>query len=214
VKRRQARDDARRIALGFATIALVAPLLAGCDIGSARKDPLELEAQRLETEKAELTRELEQVQTENVELAEQVKTLSALPEGKRLDLYKLTDVRISKYTNFYDKDGDGIREKLIVYVQAIDTSGDIVKAAGSVDVQLWNLNNPSDQALLGQWQVDPNELHKLWFSTMISASYRLTFDTPTSLDILADPLTVKVAFTDYLTGETFRTQEAIDPKRD
>lgn len=214
MKRRQAKDDARRIVLRLATTALVPLLLMGCGIGSERKDPLEIEAQKLETEKADLARELEQVKTENIELTEQVKALSALPEGRRLDPYKLTRVRISKYTNFYDKNSDGIREKLIVYVKAIDTQGDIVKAAGTVDVQLWNLNNPNGQALLGQWQVDPNELHKLWFSTMLSASYRLTFDTPAALDTLAEPLTVKVAFTDYLTGETFRAQEAIDPKRE
>ncbi len=212
MKRRQAKENARTIVLRLATTALVPLLLMGCGIGSERKDPLEIEAQKLEAEKAELTRELQQCQAENIQLAEQVKALSAIPEGKRLDPYKLTGVRIGKYSNFYDKTGDGIHEKLIVYIKATDTNGDIVKAAGAVNVQLWNLNNPSDEALLGQWQVDPNELHKLWFSTIVSASYRLTFDTPAALDTLAEPLTVKVAFTDYLTGETFHVQKAIDPR--
>ena len=93
MRRRQARDNARRIALGFATFAL-APLLVGCGIGSARKDPLELEARQLQTEKAELMQELEQCKAKIVQLVEQIKALSAIPGDKRLDPYKLTAVRV------------------------------------------------------------------------------------------------------------------------
>jgi hypothetical protein len=188
-------------------------LLAGCGIGSARKDPLEIKVQNIEMEKTELMRDLQQCKTENVLLTEQIKALSALGADRSLAVYKLKDIRITKYSNFYDKNDDGRREKLIVYIQPLDTAGDIVKAAGTVDVQLWNLNNLNGQALLGQWQVDPTELHKEWFNAMISSSYRLTFDTPASLDVLAEPLTVKVTFTDYLTGEIFRSQQVIDPTR-
>lgn len=209
----QFKHDARPIALGLLITALASLLLAGCGIGSARKDPLEIKVQKIEMEKADLTRQLEQGKAEIVRLVEQIKALSAVGPDKRIDLYRLTDVRITRYSNFYDKNNDGLREKLIVYMQPIDPDGDVVKAAGTVHVQLWNLNNPDGQALLGQWQIDPNELRKMWFSTLISSSYRLVFDTPPALDVLADPLTVKATFTDYLTGETFRTQEAIDPRQ-
>lgn len=211
VESRKPRHHARTVALGF--LMTMMTLLAGCGIGSERKDPLEIKVQNIEMEKTELMRDLQQCKAENVQLTEQIKALSALGADRSLAVYKLTDIRITRYSNFYDKNNDGKREKLIVYIQPLDTAGDIVKAAGTVDVQLWNLNNLTGQALLGQWRVDPNELHKNWFSALISSSYRLTFDTPEALDVLAEPLTVKVTFTDYLTGEIFRTQAAIDPRK-
>ncbi len=87
------------------------------------------------------------------------------------------------------------------------------KAAGVVAIQLWNLNKPSEQALLGQWQVQPQELHDLWFRSLVTG-YRLTFDAPGGAEVLAVPTTVKVAFTDYLTGRTLSAQHVIEPGAD
>ena len=193
---------------------LVAVLATGCGIGSERKAPAEIKVQQIAREKTELMRDLQQAKAENQQLAEQIKALSVFPEDKPLNPYRLQRVKITRYSNFYDKDNDGKRVKLIVYVEPVDLDGDAVKAAGTVDVQLWNLNNLNGQAMLGQWQVDPNDLRKLWYDTLVSANYRLTFDAPPELDVLAEPLTVKVTFTDYLTGEIFRDQYAINPRLD
>jgi hypothetical protein len=193
-------------------LMLVALLAAGCGIGSERKAPAQIKVQQIAQEKTELMRDLQQVRAENQQLAEQIKALSVFPEDKPVNPYKLKRVKITRYSNFYDKDNDGKREKLIVYVEPVDLDGDAVKAAGTVDVQLWNLNNLNGQAMLGQWRIDPNDLRKLWYDTLVSANYRLVFDAPPELDVLAEPLTVKVTFTDYLTGEIFRDQYAIDPR--
>jgi len=164
---------------------LVAVLATGCGIGSERKAPAEIKVQQIAREKTELMRDLQQAKAENQQLAEQIKALSVFPEDKPLNPYRLQRVKITRYSNFYDKDNDGKREKLIVYVEPVDLDGDAVKAAGTVDVQLWNLNNLNGQAMLGQWQVDPNDLRKLWYDTLVSANYRLTFDAPPELDVLS-----------------------------
>ncbi len=187
--------------------------LAGCGIGSARKTPSELRAEKLAREKAELVGEVQQYRAEIEQLRTQIQALSALPKGERENPYKLTAVRIARTTNFYDTNNDGRREKLIVYIQPIDTQGDIVKAAGTVDVQLWDLNLPNGQAQLGHWQVGPTELHRLWFDFLVTG-YRLTFDRPKSLKVLSEPLTIRITFTDYLTGESFRDQRVIEPQLD
>ena len=190
---------------------LTAILLSGCGIGSERKHPMELKVEALQREKAEVARDLEQCQVENVQLQERVKAMVALPKGNHEDPYKLTSIRIARYTGFYDKDGDGRREKLLVYLQPIDESGDIIKAAGAVHVQLWNLEDPNGAVLLGQWRVQPAELRKLWISALVS-EYRIPFDASLTPELLARPLTVKVAFTDFLTGEIFREQQVIQPR--
>ena len=188
-------------------------LLSGCGIGVERKSPAQMRAEKLELQKAALTGDIQQYQAEIEQLRAQVRSLSALPEDESNNPYEVMKIRISRLSNFFDKDSDGRQEKLVVYVQPVDVEGDVIKAAGTVAVQLWNLNSPTDQALLGQWKVEPAELRKLWFDS-ITTSYRLTFDRPEELDVFSEPLTVRVAFTDYLTGETFRTQQVIEPKLD
>jgi hypothetical protein len=187
-------------------------LTTSCDVGSARKRPLEIKAQQIAREKTELTRDLEQCKAENAQLLDQIKALSALPSGSHINPYKIMRIQISRYSNFYDRNNDGIREKLIVYLQPIDEDGDVFKAAGTADVQLWNLNDLAGQALLAQWRVEPAQLRKLWFKTLVSTGYRLMFDAPESVGLLTEPLTVKVTFTDYLTGEVFSVQDVVDPR--
>lgn len=200
------------MACNVAAVALLGVFASGCGIGSERKTPVEIKTQQIAREKTELMRDLQQVRAENAQLAEQIKALSVLAPDDRVNPYELKRIKITRYSNFYDKNDDGKREKLIVYIEPIDIDGDAIKAAGTVDVQLWNLNSLNGQALLRQWRVEPNELRKLWYDTLVSSSYRLTFDAPEELDVLAEPLTVRVTFTDYLTGEIFRDQYVIDPR--
>lgn len=200
--------QARGICLALA-IASILP--AGCGIGSTRKDPLELKVRDLTREKAELAADLERCRIEAAQLQQRVAAMAALPQDGRPNPYKLTSIRISGFTGFYDKDEDGTHEKLLVYLQPVDENGDIVKAAGTVSVRLWNLDDPGERAVVGQWEVQPLQLRTLWFSALVS-SYRLPFDAPVTPELLARPLTVQVAFTDYLTGETFHDQHVIKPR--
>ena len=184
----------------------------GCENGKS-KSLLQEKIDTLTQEKIKLTSQVEQSETENQQLKKQIHVLSGLPsEVKPKEIYDLQRVKITRLTNFYDKDKDGKKEKLIVYLQPLDADGDIIKAAGSVDVQLWDLNKKNGQAMLGDWHTGPDELKKLWFATIITTNYRLTFDVADKIDSFEEPLTVKVAFTDYLTGKVFEEQKVIKPR--
>ena len=186
-------------------------IAVGCE-SAGRKSLIEENAE-LELETAQLKSRLEQSETKNEQLKKQIQTLSGLPAEVRLEnLYELQRIKIGRYTNFYDKDKDGKKEKLIVYIQPIDREGDLIKAGGTVDVQLWDLNSPqANQALLGQWHVEPDELKKLWFVTIMTSNYRLIFDVAEEISEFKEPLTVKVTFTDYLSGKVFKEQKVIKP---
>ena len=173
---------------------------------------MEEQINALRTESSQLQSQIERSRTEAKQLKKQLEVLSGLPQEKLQNLYRLQKVKIGGYTNLYDKNKDGKKEKLIVYIQPIDEEGDIIKAAGAVDVQLWDLNKDSGHALLGQWHVKPDELKKLWFATWLTINYRLTFDVADKIDRFDDPLTVKVTFTDYLSGKVFKEQKLIKPR--
>jgi outer membrane murein-binding lipoprotein Lpp len=184
-------------------------LVTGC-ANPDKKETYDVQIEQLTQEKTQLQKQIEQSEKENDQLRQQVQVLSGLPEEVKLEnLNQLENIKIGRYTGFFDKDEDGRKEKLIVYIHPTDEQGNALKAAGTAEVQLWDLNKTNGQAMLGQWKVEPDELKKLWFETLVSTYYRLTFDVADIVDNLKEPLTVKVTFTDYLTGKVFNEQKVI-----
>jgi len=196
------------------TIVIAASLMAAA-VGCQEKNAAPSWAERLVTlrqDKEQFARQLKTCHTENEQLKKQLQRLARLPSDVKFEnLNCVQTVEIGRYTGFYDKDNDDRKEKLIVYIQPIDPTGDIVKAAGSVQVQLWDLNKKAANALLGQWRVEPEELKKLWFATLLTINYRLTFDVEALIEQIEEPVTVKIAFTDYLTGKVFTDQKPVAP---
>ena len=187
----------------------------GCENQGAKTSQADKQIQQLTAEKADLQNQLEQVRAENNQLLKQAETLSKLPGEKRADaLYHIKSVRIGRFTNIYDESktpGQTGKKNLVVYIEPLDETGDAVKAGGAVEVQLWDLSNKQDDARLAQWQVEPDQLKKLWLGGMFSSGYRLSFDVAGIVEKFDKPLTVKVNFTDYLSGGTFTEQLVITP---
>ena len=186
--------------------------LAGCD-NAYTESPLQERVETLTIQQKQLESRLEQSAAENEQLQKRIHTLSGLPEQlKGENLYRLQNVEIGKYTGFFDKDKDGTKEKLIVYIEPIDEQGDLIKAAADVEVELWDLSKTDGSALLAKWPVvKPDELKNLWFASMVKVNYRLTFDITDKVTSFDEPLTVKVTFTDYLSGKVFKKQKVINP---
>jgi hypothetical protein len=190
------------------TAGCLLAIAAGCESSNPAK-----EAKTLRQEKTDLQGQLKQSKSETEQLKNQVNVLSKLPSEARIeDLYDLQKIKITRYTNLYDKNKDGKKEKLIVYIQPIDEQRDIVKATGTVDVELWDLNKGDGQAQLGQWHVTPSELKTLWFATLITINYRLPFDVSDKITGKEKELVVKVTFTDYPSGKVFKEQKIIRPR--
>lgn len=186
--------------------------IVGCQKNN-ESEPLLVKIEQLTQEKTQLQEDLTQSNSEREQLRKQLQVLSGLPEDVKLDsLYRLQRVKIHRYTDVLDEDKDGTMEKLVVYLQPIDDQGDVIKAAGAVNVQLWDLNQASGEALLGQWSVDADELKKHWITFLVT-NYRLTFDLTEKIERLERPLTAKVTFTDYLSGKVFSEQRIIEPEK-
>ncbi len=187
--------------------------VAGCGSPAISKNPLAEQVDTLTQDKRELTRQIEQLESKNKALQKQITTLHGLADDVKLkDLCDVQRVKITKYTNLFDKDKDGKKETLIVYLQPIDQDGDIVKVAGVVDIQLLDLKKDQGPVLLGKWRVTPPQLRKLWFSALLKTHYRLTFDVSDKVDSFEKPLTVTATFTDYLSGKVFEEQKLIKPR--
>ncbi len=153
------------------------------------------------------------LQAENEQLRQQVATLSEMPESIRnTPLYNLKAVKLGNYSGFYDKDDDDSKESLIVYVKPIDDDGDVIKAIGQVEVELWDLNDGPDEALLGQWSLEPAELKEQWYASFGQLNYRLVSKVANEIEGRSGPFTVKVTFADVAYGKVFHDQAVIELK--
>ncbi len=190
--------------------SLLLLFLAACQPAQIDKTPSEIE--KLKIRNSELADSLRQCDKHVEQLDGQIQALRNFgPDFKTGDIYNLQKINITRYTNLYDNDQDGKKETLMVYIQPMDEYGDVIKATGLVDVQLWDLDKKDSQAILGQWKVTPPELKRLWFATLITVNYRLSFNAAGMVEKFDHPLTVKVKFTDYLSGKTFEEQKVIKP---
>jgi len=201
----------------FVVSLIVLAFAFGCDGGSKPGKPsLSQEVEKLSEQKTELQSRMEQMRGENEQLKKEVETLSSLPGDKRAEaIYHLKAVRISGYSNIFNenKAAGSPEKKLVVYVQPEDETGDVIKAAGAVEIQLWDLNKKESDAMLGQWRIEPNELKKLWLQTMMATGYRFSFDVTKLVDKFDKPLTIRMTFTDYLSGRVFTEEHIIRPPK-
>ncbi|MBC8378784.1 MAG: hypothetical protein H8E62_06385 [Planctomycetes bacterium] len=187
------------------TLAVV--LCGGCGNGA---NPLLTDIDNLKSENTELSLKVESLQQENTQLAGQVNTLSALDKDVRLDsLDTLDEIRIAKRTGLYDKDKDGTRETLVVYIEPLDTTQDFIKAVGTAQVELWDLDADPAAAKLAEWSLTPEQLHPLWGGNIFAGYYRLSFPIANIVTGQAKELTVKVTFTDMLSGKVLGDQTTI-----
>jgi FtsZ-binding cell division protein ZapB len=186
-------------------------VLTSCNRNEKEAQLLE-EVQQLKDENSKLASRIEQSESQKKVLQKRVQVLSSLPEEvKSESLYTLEQIKLGRFTDFFDKDHDGKKETLIVYIQTIDDQGDKVKAIGTAQVELWDLDKPDGQAMLGSWKRGPQELKKLWYATMFTINYRLTFDIAEIVEDFDKSYTLKVKFTDYMSGQTFEDQKVIEP---
>ena len=192
------------IALLFTTVTFS----AGCSESTKVADWDQIT--ELTGERNLLRQRVGQLEGENEELREQIKTLSSLDRNVQMEvLNQLNRIEVGSRSGIYDKDRDGDVEKLIVYIRPFDDHGDAFKAPGKVEVELWDLNAPSEKAKLGQWVIEPAELKTLWSSVVITNYYRLAFDVGDIVTAGQQELTVKVKFTDYITGRVFNEQRVV-----
>ncbi len=184
---------------------------SGCENGGELPS-LRDEFEAMSLERTELKRQVEQLQSENEELTGRIEQLAGFDVGVKSEaLPELDRIELGRRTGLYDKDGDGRKDRLVVYISPYDTTADTIKAPGSVRISLWDLNAGSEGAKLGEWQISGGELKGAWAGTFLTNYYRLTLDAGRYLTGDEGELTLNVSFTDYIGGKVLTAQKVIKP---
>ncbi|AQT70108.1 hypothetical protein STSP2_03312 [Anaerohalosphaera lusitana] len=188
-------------------IIVSAVVMTGC--GNGARSSLYDKVDQLQSQNQELTKQVQHLEQQNEKLSERVDTLLAVgPEARASALPALDRIELSSRSGIYDKDNDDKAESLVVYIQPHDEAGDPFKAPGSVEVQLWDLQADASDAMVGRWQIKPDQLKEMWAGTFMTNYYRLKFDL--GFQPADDKeYTAKVTFKDYLSGTVFREQAVV-----
>ncbi len=200
----------RSIILTATFYALMTLCIAGCgDIG---KNPLWQQVDSKQEETNRLQLQVQQLQQENEDYRKRLETLSKMDKETRLEAINTLDrIEIAKRSGLTDENSDGKKDTLIIYLKPFDTHGDPIKFTGKVRVELWDLNSAADKAMLYGWDIAPEQLAKMWSSTFLTSYYRLRFEVADKIAGRDKELTVKVEFTDFVSGRVLREQAIVQP---
>ena len=139
--------------------------------------------------------------------AEQIRTLQALGDKRLEMLFRVTEIKLGRYTAGVDLDDaegdDGVR----VYVSPRDDDGHTLKAAGAIRIQLFDLAAKPKDSLLGAFDFPAEGIGEHFYSGFLANHYK--FDCRWKNAPAHDEITVRVVFTDYLTGKKFTAQKVV-----
>ena len=114
-------------------------------------------------------------------------------------------IEIASLSGGDDYDGKPGDDGVTVYLRPLDRDGDAVKVAGDIRVQLYDLENPSDQNLIGEYYVPVDQVAQCWYGRL--ATYHYTIRCPWQTGPPAhDQITIRATFVDYLTQRAMTAQ--------
>ncbi len=168
----------------------------------------ENQTQKLREQNEKLTQQLVDCQHQLIMQKTQIENLQKFGRNRLEDMIRLERITLEKLTGGYDSNHDGYDDGIVVYLQPIDTDGHIVKVAGSVKVKLFSLD--SKPRLIGRIELTPSQLRKTWIGSLWTNHY--TIKCPFSITPKTTDITVRVEFTELLTGKTFVAQKRVQVK--
>ena len=188
---------------------LMAALMPGCN-GS--KTPAKETLITLEQENARLQRKIIDQEKQIEQLQTQIANLRGLPIEEMAQLIQVTRIEFGRFTRALDRDEDGFDDGIIVYLHTLDHEGDRIKSAGTVQLELWDLTETQGNQKLGQWLYDKTELGDYWLYGPLTYHFKFELDWPEPMQPGNKNLTLKLTFSDTLTGKVFELQQLIEAR--
>ncbi len=187
-------------------LAALAFTTAGC-LGSRSGEVAELAEQIVSRDRhiSELKRQLSSEEALAADRLAQIRQLQALGPKRIEKLFHVNRIQLATYTGGYDTDETRGDEGVNVYLEPIDAHGSVIKAAGSVKIQLFDLAAAPSRHLIGEYIFGVDELSKHWYGGALTYYFRFECPWRTGPPAHAE-VTVRVVFVDYLTGKELTAQ--------
>jgi hypothetical protein len=170
----QCRGAAALLALSFLTGA-------GCvsrgnvDVLEARLRETQDSLRANERELSQVRNELELAQKETDQLRNRASTVGhkVIPAEHAQSLGRVSGLSINRLmSGGKDQDGDKQDEAIQVIVTPHDSEGDLVKIAGQLEIEAYDLTKSGDDKRIGRWMFEPGEVRKHWHAGFLSSGYQ------------------------------------------
>lgn len=166
-------------------LALAASLAAGCAV-RGNVDMLESELRRQEAVQEDLTdqikvarEELRVARTDADSLRAQLagRGGAALVAEQADVLYRAEALQFGALlSGGFNRDGLPGDEGISALLLPVDSGGDLVKLAGTVELELFDMSLDADRQRLGRWQFSAEEVREHWHKGFMSAGYLFRLD--------------------------------------
>jgi hypothetical protein len=171
-------------------------LMIGCSHPNAANITLRKENQDLRNRITELERQNAGLTAPTTQLAQPI--IINLSEHHFGSLFVTSNLKLGKLTG----QDEGV---LKIYAVPLDQYGDEIKAAGSFTVDAFDLSDSGKH--IGHWTFPASDSEKNWYGSAFLHTYVLKcpWQTPPQ----HNQITVKITFTDELTGRIFTQQKLV-----
>ncbi len=114
-------------------------------------------------------------------------------------------IEIASLSGGDNYDGEPGDDGITVYLRPVDRDGDPVKVAGDIRIELYDLANPPDENLIGEYFIGVDQVSKLWYGKL--GTYHYTVRCPWQGNPPQhDEITVRATFVDFLTQRAITAQ--------
>lgn len=138
-------------------------------------------------------------------LNQQLAVARSISEDDLKRIFYPERIEIDRLTGGFDKDGKPGDDGVVVYFRPIDRKGDVIKVAGDVKIQLYDLAAPESENLIGEYVIPVDKLIDLWYGKLMTNHFSV--NCPWAKRAPAHPeVTVRLVFVDYLTKRVVSSQ--------
>ncbi|MBN1766276.1 MAG: hypothetical protein JW860_13530 [Sedimentisphaerales bacterium] len=137
----------------------------------------------------------------------QLDTLRGFPADRLEQLVTVELIEFGRYTRIQTGKPDAPENELIIYLLLRDRHGDRIKAAGTLLVELWDLDAPEGKNLIIRKNYSMAELTQYYLGGVLADHYKIQIPCPKTPN---PNLTLKCRYTETLTGKTFEIQQLIE----
>lgn len=180
---------------------------AGCQLPDSLTPKLQKQLQDSQGREKELTHQVEKLSARSVEQEKQIITLRRLGPDRLKKLFVVDRIELGRYTGGIDTDKKPGQDAMKVFVKPYDQGGSIIKAAGEMKIQLFDLAAPEAARLIAEFNYPVETIGKNWSSGFMA--YHYSFECPWGKPPKNPDITVRVEFIDFLTGKTFNAQKLV-----
>lgn len=183
--------------------------LAGCATGGGSDPQREIAA--LKDTVAKQKNDLTARQASIDELNKQLATCRGLSAEDLKRIFYPEKIVIASLSGGEDYDGKPGDDGVTVYLQPEDRKGDIIKVAGAIRVELYDLANPPGTNQLGIYDFTVDQVVDLWYGQLMTNHF--TLRCPWQHGAPKHPeITVRITFVDYLTKRVLAAQTVVKVK--